>query len=122
VLITGAPGAGKSTLALSLMALGAELVADDQTELFLEDDNVMARCPATLRGLIEARGLGILTAPPAGPSRVVVTVDLDLPEPDRLPPRRKVTLLGNEVDLVLGRGNDHLPASLLCYLQGTRHA
>ncbi len=122
VLITGLPGTGKSTLALSLMALGAALVADDQTELFLEAGHVMARCPATLLGLIEARGLGILTAPPTGPSQIVLAVDMDVLEPDRLPPRRKVTLLESEVDLVLGRGNDHLPASLMCYLQGNRHA
>jgi HPr kinase/phosphorylase len=122
VLITGAAGAGKSTVALALMALGAELVADDQTELFLDGGHVMARCPATLRGLIEAHGIGVLTTPPADPSQVVLAVDLDAPEPARLPPRRKVTFLGTEVDLVLGRGNDHLPASLMCYLRGTRHA
>jgi HPr kinase/phosphorylase len=110
-LITGASGSGKSTLALALMALGAGLVADDQTELYLNGE-----------ALIEARGVGILTAPATGPCEVVLAVDLDAAEPDRLPPRRKVMLLGRPVDLVLGRGNDHLSASILCYLKGARQA
>ena len=122
VLITGPSGSGKSALALTLLAYGAGLVADDQTEVFLDSDRLMARCPSALTGLIEARGLGILAADPAGPAEIILVADLASPEPDRLPPRRKVMLLGTEVDLVLGRGNDHFPASVLCYLKGTRQA
>jgi HPr kinase/phosphorylase len=122
VLITGASGSGKSALALALMALGADLVADDQTELYQAGAGLMARCPAALSGLIEARGIGLLTAKAVGPCEIVLAVDLDAPEPDRLPPRRKVMLLDAQVDLVLGRGNDHLPAAILCYLKGARQA
>lgn len=122
VLITGPSGSGKSSLALTLLAHGAALVADDQTEIFLADGRLMARCPAPLSGLIEARGLGILTSAAAGPTEIALVADLAQPEPDRLPPRRKVTLLGTQVDLVLGHGNDHLPAAVLCYLNGTRQA
>ena len=104
------------------MALGATLVADDQTEILLEEGRVMARCPQNLNGVIEARGIGLLTAPASGPAEIALVADLGQPEPDRLPPRRKVTILGRELDLVLGRGNDHFPAAVLCYLQGTRQA
>ncbi|MEO8242616.1 MAG: HPr kinase/phosphatase C-terminal domain-containing protein [bacterium] len=122
VLIMGPSGSGKSTLALSLMAYGADLVADDQSELHLHGDQLCARCPPALRGMIEARGVGILTAPAEDRAEITLAVDLSQPEPDRLPPQRRVTLLGRSVDLVLGQGNDHLAASVLCYLKGKRQA
>jgi HPr kinase/phosphorylase len=122
LLIMGPAGCGKSALALQLMAYGADLVADDQTELAREGDGLTGRCPASLRGLIEARGVGILHVPAIAEARIVLVADLSRPEPDRLPPRRSITLLGQEVDLVLGLGNPHFPASVLCYLTGTRQA
>ena len=64
VLVTGPSGAGKSALALQLMALGARLVADDRTEIRATPAGLMARCPsAAIRGLIEARGVGLLPGP-----------------------------------------------------------
>jgi HPr kinase/phosphorylase len=122
VLITGPSGSGKSSLALALMAYGADLVADDQTDLTLHGDIVMAQCPAALEGLIEARGVGLLVAKALPQAPVVLVVDLGQAETDRLPPNRKVTLLGTQVDLVLGLGNDHLAAAILCYLKGARQA
>lgn len=120
VLILGPSGAGKSSLALRLMALGARLVADDRTDITREDGVLIARAPATLRGLIEARGLGILRADPLDAVPLVLAVDLGQPETERLPPRRSVTILGTALDLVLGSQQDHFPASILCYLEGGR--
>ncbi len=122
LLIIGPSGCGKSALALRLMALGAVLVADDQTDLALEGGRLVARCPPVLLGLVEARGVGLLRADALGEAEVTLVADLSQAEKDRLPPRRSITLLGKNVDLVLGAGNPHLPASLLCYLQGSRHA
>lgn len=122
VLITGPSGSGKSAMALALMAAGAALVADDQTELSLESGRLLARCPPALSGLIEARGLGLLTCDPAPPAEVALVADLSRPETDRLPPRRSITLLGQPVDLVLGQGNPHFPWAVLCYLKGSRQA
>lgn len=121
VLIMGSSGSGKSALALHLMAFGAELVADDQTELTL-DSGLTARSPPALSGLIEARGVGILRCPALPRADIWLVVDMGTTEPDRLPPKRSVTILGTTVDLVLGRGNDHLAASVLCYLKGSRQA
>ncbi len=63
VLLRGPSGAGKSDLALRLIENGARLVADDQTELTRRDGRVIASVPASIAGLIEARGLGIVTLP-----------------------------------------------------------
>lgn len=122
VLIIGPSGSGKSALALQLLAYGAALVADDQTELTVEGDSLIARCPAMLRGLVEARGVGLLRAEAVTQAEVRLVADMETAEPDRLPPHRTVTLLGKQVALVLGRGNDHFAASVLCYLTGSRQA
>jgi len=104
------------------MAAGAKLVSDDQTELYVEDTRLMARSPTSLAGLIEARGVGILSAEPAQPSEVVLVADLGQAEAARLPPRRSISLLDKPVDLVLGKGNAHFPWALMCYLKGSREA
>ncbi len=122
VLIIGPSGAGKSALALRLISLGAMLVADDQTAITAENGALIARCPAALAGLIEARGVGILRAPSLPETPVVLVVDLGTPEPDRLPPQRSVTILGLARDLVLGSPSDHFPAAVLCYLRHGRQA
>lgn len=122
VLILGPSGAGKSGLALRLMAWGAVLVADDRTDLFLRDGALLARSPPDLRGMIEARGLGLLHAPALDEAAVALVVDLTRRETERLPPRRMVHLLGVACDLVLGSRHDHFPAAVLCYLQHGRCA
>ncbi|TWI37045.1 HPr kinase/phosphorylase [Paracoccus sulfuroxidans] len=120
LLILGRSGAGKSTLALDMMALGAGLVADDRTVLVREGDRIMADAPATIRGQIEARGVGILGAVASGPVPLALVVDLDRSEPERLPPHHLHPLLGLELPLVLGAERAHLCSALLQYLAGGR--
>ena len=115
ILIMGASGAGKSGLALQLMALGAELVADDQTILSRHENDIVASCPSVLHGMIEARGIGLLAAKMAAPAAIRLVVDLDRLEPDRLPPRRKTNLLGLPIDLVFASTSRHFPYGLLQY-------
>ena len=126
VLILGASGRGKSGLALRLMSCGAGLVADDRTCLYLEDGadgpRLVADAPPTLRGLIEARGVGILTADPVGPASVALVVDLDRVEDSRLPPLRSVNLLGQDLPLVHMVDSPAFPAAILQYLKGGRSA
>jgi HPr kinase/phosphorylase len=120
LLILGSSGSGKSSLALRLMAFGAGLVADDRTDIQLIDGKLVASAPTPLRGLIEARGVGILCADPVGPVPLTLAVDLGQTETHRLPPHRSVTILGTPLALVLGSQQDHFPASVLCYLKGGR--
>ena len=122
VLIIGASGTGKSALALQLIAYGAELIADDQTQITPQDQQLIASCPPSLSGMIEARGIGLLHCPPRGVAPITLVADLDLTEPDRLPPLRTISLLGITLPLVLGAQSNHFAASVLCYLKGTRLA
>ena len=67
ILIRGASGSGKSSLALRLIdhaaAHGrfATLVADDQVWLERFGERLVATAPATIAGLVEIRGLGPTT-------------------------------------------------------------
>lgn len=120
VLITGPSGSGKSGLALSLMALGARLVADDQVTLSITEGALWATCPPAIRGMIEARGIGLLAADPVDAAEVVLVVDLGTPETERLPPRREVSYLGRTVALVRRGEGPHFPAALLHYVRAGR--
>lgn len=122
LLILGPSGSGKSSLALRLIGLGAALVADDRTEVSVAAGNLIARCRAPIRGLIEARGVGLLRSPALDSAVVTLVADLGQREDQRLPPFRKITILGCEVDLVLHPQNVHFPEALLLYLQHGRQA
>ena len=120
LLILGPSGTGKSGLALRLLALGAQLVADDRTEITRAGDALIARCPPAISGLIEARGIGILRATPVMQTAIVLAVDLGQTETHRLPQRRVITLLDASIDLVLASQSAHFDAALWCYLRGGR--
>lgn len=122
LVIRGAPGSGKSSLALQLMALGAALIADDQVVLTRDHDQLTAGCPPTLRGMIEARGIGILNAAVQEPAPVAAVVDLDSVETERLPPRRMVTIVGCEVPLIHQTGRVEFPSALVQFLRAGRNA
>ena len=121
LLILGPSGSGKSALALHLIAMGASLVSDDQTEVALTDQGLVARCPSdAINGLIEARGMGILRVGCAAPAPLVLVADLGRDETDRLPPWHRITILGESLPLVLRLQNPHFPAALMLYLKGQR--
>jgi serine kinase of HPr protein (carbohydrate metabolism regulator) len=101
-LLRGAPGAGKSDLALRFIALPAEgvlrpmLVADDQ--VFVEaraDGAFLASPPASIAGKIEVRGIGIVDVPFLAQAQLVLVCDLVEPENvPRLPAKtREQTLI-----------------------------
>lgn len=121
VLLEGRAGAGKSALALELVARGHALVADDAVEFARPAPGVVVgRSPAVIEGYLETRGLGVLDVRRMHGARAVRSVaPLDLIvtlEPGRrraLTPderlhgrRRTRRVLGEPVPvLVLGRGH-----------------
>jgi HPr kinase/phosphorylase len=122
LLILGPSGSGKSALAMRLLSLGASLVADDRTALGVEAGSLVARSPAPIAGLIEARGVGILHALAVDRADVALVADLGQTETERLPPQRRITILGCVVSLVLRVQNDHFPDALMLYLRYGRQA
>jgi len=93
VLIRGAAGAGKSSLALALIrAAGtgalsfARLVGDDRVHVEAAHGRVLVRPAAALAGLIEVRGLGIRRLPFEPVAVVGLVVDLGA-DSERLPAR-----------------------------------
>lgn len=113
VLILGASGSGKSSLALQMIAMGAKLVADDRTILRRGKDGLIADAPKTILGQIEARGVGILRAAPHGPAPVRLAIDLDQTETQRLPEPREISFLGQSVPLLYFAPSPHFVASIL---------
>jgi len=122
LLILGESGSGKSGLSLGLMAMGADLVADDRVILSRTEKAIVASAPDTIDGLIEARGIGLLNASSCGPVPVVCVVDLDQTETARMPPPRQTVLLGHSVTLLLKSETPHFPAALIQFLKEGRQA
>ncbi|MDU8927107.1 HPr kinase/phosphatase C-terminal domain-containing protein [Alisedimentitalea sp. MJ-SS2] len=120
VLILGASGAGKSGLALELMALGATLVADDRVMLYRQAETLIARAPEALRGRIEARFVGILNARTEDEAPLELIVDLDQKERDRLPPFRSKEILGISLPVLHNVDTGCFPAAILQYLRAGR--
>ncbi len=80
VLITGVSGSGKSDLALRLIDRGAKLVSDDYTMLTHVGAVLMASSPATIKGKLEVRGIGIINCDTldmldSGPAALIVRID-----------------------------------------------
>lgn len=113
MLITGASGSGKSALALQMMALGARLVSDDRVELKEHEGHIVATPVSQIRNLIEARGIGLLRADVMGSVRLAYVVDLDHPEPARLPEPAEVRVLRQTVPLLRAAGTPNLAAALM---------
>lgn len=92
VIVRGAAGTGKTTLALSLLAhfrvrgLFARLVADDRTALVPAGGRLVASAPEALSGRVEVRGDGIVTVPHLARVRLTHIVDLvAVDRVDRMP-------------------------------------
>jgi HPr kinase/phosphorylase len=92
VLIRGPAGAGKSRLALALIAAAqtgalpfARLVADDRAHLQGVNGRLLVRPAERLAGLVEVRGVGLRRLPFEPLAVVGLVVDLAAADSERLP-------------------------------------
>ncbi len=118
LLIMGASGSGKSGFALQMMALGADLISDDRVRVWCDQDCLRAAAPETLKGMIEARGLGILYADVSAEARICAVLSMDQIEASRLPARHFTNLLGHEVPLFYQIKATYAAAAFVQFLKG----
>lgn len=110
-LIRGPAGSGKSDLALRCIGLAPTalipsqtvLVADDRVQLTRTGEILKAEAPATIGGMLEVRGLGIVAVPSLASANLALVADLTAPEdivrfPD---PKPQTELLGLSFPLLL---------------------
>jgi HPr kinase/phosphorylase len=120
VLLLGPSGSGKSALALSLIGRGAALVADDRVVVTRAGGALIARAPARLAGLIEARGFGILRVPSVPEAPLALAVDLGRADATRMPHPATITHLGVSIELISGHEVPNLEAIVTIYLHNGR--
>ncbi len=123
IAITGPAGAGKSTLAMALIAQGARLVADDRSLVWPQDGALYARAPRPIAGLLERRGLGLLRLGHLRLVRLRLVIDLGRTETRRLPPQETVTWQGITLPCLAkpttaGALAAGFPAALRHYIKG----
>jgi serine kinase of HPr protein (carbohydrate metabolism regulator) len=120
VLIRGAAGAGKSRLALALIAAAqtgllrfARLVGDDRVHLEARHGRLLVRPAEKLAGLIELRGLGLRRLEHEPVAVVGWVVDLAASDAERMPEPTSAVLLGVRLPrLAVAETADSLPAVL----------
>lgn len=116
LLIRGASGAGKSVLALALIAAAqqaggfARLVSDDRTDLSVAAGRLVARPVSPLEGIVERRGLGLTPEPHLASAVIRLIVDITGAEPARMPQPEDLVERMAGIDLprltVMGRAGD----------------
>lgn len=100
VLIVGASGSGKSDLALRMLDRGFTLVSDDRTIVRRDGAKLIASAPATIRGKLEIRGIGIVEMESVDDMPVSLVVELTA-DMQRLPDdSRERLILGAGIPLV----------------------
>jgi serine kinase of HPr protein (carbohydrate metabolism regulator) len=77
LLIEGASGSGKSSLALALIDRGAILISDDAVSLEPAQGRLLASPAPNIVGLLEIRNLGLLEFPTLREVPVSLVVKLD---------------------------------------------
>lgn len=100
VLIEGAPGAGKSSLALALIDRGATLVGDDGVMLDVQAGRLIAAPHPQIAGKLEVRNVGLIDFPVSPPVPVALVLRLDAAAPRFIAEAGRITVEGVDMPLV----------------------
>lgn len=100
LLIEGAPGTGKSSLALALIDRGARLVGDDGVLLEADGPHLFASPHPNTRGLLEVRNVGLVPVEPVERVPICLLVLLDPAAPRFIEQAERVERAGVVVPLV----------------------
>lgn len=100
VLIEGAPGSGKSSLALALIDRGAMLIGDDSVMLEARDGRLFASPHPRTRSLLEVRNLGLIPHDCTENVPVALVLHLDDSAPRYIESPESITISGIEMPLI----------------------
>ena len=100
LLLLGESGSGKSTLAAALITRGGQLIADDEVHLSTAGGLLVASPPASLAGIIELRGFGLVRLPHLASHPLHLVVRCQTQPPERLPEPETTTLLGLTLPII----------------------
>jgi serine kinase of HPr protein (carbohydrate metabolism regulator) len=112
LLIEGAPGSGKSSLALALIDRGAVLIGDDGVLLEALGGRLLARPHPRIAGNLEVRNLGLIELPTTE-AEIALVVQLDPDAPRFIDAAETVARCGLALPLIRldpGSGVLHLTA------------
>ena len=112
VLIVGRSGAGKSSLAVGLLALGSSLVADDQCELIVKNKGLSISKPASLPNSIEIRGIGLVSVPMIAATSLDWVINMDVVERERMPNLKFTEISGYRIPTIFGKNVDDLASRI----------
>jgi serine kinase of HPr protein (carbohydrate metabolism regulator) len=99
MVIEGAPGSGKSSLALALIDRGAALVGDDGVLLELRGERLWALPPPNIEGLLEIRNVGLVRMR-AVSAPVALVLRLDREAPRHLEAASQTVLAGTALPVL----------------------
>lgn len=117
LLITGPSGCGKSGLALQLIALGADLISDDQVLLKQDDREITLHPAPNLSGKIEARYFGILACPSVNRAPLSLVLSLAEAPQQRLPQDQTILVGTRKIDFIHGKNVPNLASAVLLHLR-----
>lgn len=121
ILILGASGSGKSSLALDLIARGAALISDDLVRITTGADGwPMLTHTGRMTGVIEARGIGLLVVPQVPQAPLALAIDMDHVETERLPTSHDIVMLGTRIPCLRRVDSPAFAASLWLLVKGGR--